>query len=106
MLENEKYWNKPSIYEYNIMRCTVSCWLLKEHDDREWISNGGLSRLKHDIYRSEIYLNILLKNKGQEDKIVIFQEWVPVGGRRAKEKGGYILYSYVKIEEWNLLRLI
>jgi hypothetical protein len=35
----------------------------------------------------------------------LFQEWVPVGGGRHKEKvnegeyGGYILYSYMKIEE-------
>jgi hypothetical protein len=25
MLESEKYWNKPSICEYNIMHCTVKC---------------------------------------------------------------------------------
>jgi hypothetical protein len=25
MLENEKYWDNSSIYEYNIMPCTVSC---------------------------------------------------------------------------------
>jgi hypothetical protein len=43
MLENEKYWNNPSAYEYNIMHCTVSCWILGEHGGREWVSNreGG-----------------------------------------------------------------
>jgi hypothetical protein len=53
MLENEKYWNNPSICEYNIMHCTVSCWILEEHGDREWVSNGGLIWLKHDIYKPE-----------------------------------------------------
>jgi hypothetical protein len=41
MLENKKYWNNPSIYEYNIMHYTVFCWLLGEHGDRECVSNGG-----------------------------------------------------------------
>jgi hypothetical protein len=43
MLENEKYWNSPSLYDYNIMHCTVSCWMLGEHGDGEWGSNevGG-----------------------------------------------------------------
>jgi hypothetical protein len=38
MLENEKYWNNPSIYEYNIMHYTVSCSILGEHGDREWVT--------------------------------------------------------------------
>jgi hypothetical protein len=25
----------------NIMHCTVSCWTLGEHGDREQVSNGG-----------------------------------------------------------------
>jgi hypothetical protein len=41
MLENEKCWKNPSIYEYNIMRCTVSYWVLGEHGNREWVSNRG-----------------------------------------------------------------
>jgi hypothetical protein len=41
-----KYWNNPSIYEYNIMYCTVSCWTLGEHGDRERVSNGGANLIK------------------------------------------------------------
>jgi hypothetical protein len=41
ILDNEKYWKNPSIYEYNIMQCTVSCWILGELCYREWVSNGG-----------------------------------------------------------------
>jgi hypothetical protein len=41
MLENEKYWNNPYVYKYNIMHHTVSCWILGEHGDREWVSNTG-----------------------------------------------------------------
>jgi hypothetical protein len=41
MLENEKYWKILFIYEYNIMHCTVSCQILGEHGDGEWVSNGG-----------------------------------------------------------------
>jgi hypothetical protein len=41
MLENEKYWNNRSIYEYNIKYYTVSSSVLGEHDDRDWESNGG-----------------------------------------------------------------
>jgi hypothetical protein len=41
MLENEKFWNNPSIFEYNIMRCAVSCWIWGEHGDGEWVGNGG-----------------------------------------------------------------
>jgi hypothetical protein len=39
MLENEKYWDNPSTYEYNIMYCTVNCWIWGEHVDRERVSN-------------------------------------------------------------------
>jgi hypothetical protein len=46
MLENEIYWNSWSIYEYNTMYCTASCWMLGEHDDREWVSNGGINLIK------------------------------------------------------------
>jgi hypothetical protein len=55
MLDIEKYWNNPSIYEYNIMDCTVSCWILGEHGDREWVVTEGLIWLKHNIY---IYIYI------------------------------------------------
>jgi hypothetical protein len=41
MLENEKYWNNPSTYEYNIMHYTVSCWISGEQGNREWLSNEG-----------------------------------------------------------------
>jgi hypothetical protein len=41
ILENEKYWNLASVYEGNIMQCTVSCWMLGEHGERERVSNGG-----------------------------------------------------------------
>jgi hypothetical protein len=27
MLENEKFWNNSSLYEYNKMHCTVNCWI-------------------------------------------------------------------------------
>jgi hypothetical protein len=55
MLENENYWKSPSIYEYNTMYSTVSCWILGEHGNREWVSNGGEGiQLKHDIYRPEV----------------------------------------------------
>jgi hypothetical protein len=30
------------IYEYNIIYCTVSCWILGENGDRESVSNGGI----------------------------------------------------------------
>jgi hypothetical protein len=36
-----KYWNHPCIYEYNTMHCTVGYWILGEHGDREWVSDGG-----------------------------------------------------------------
>jgi hypothetical protein len=39
MLQNEKYWNNPSIYD--IMHCTVSCWTLGEYCDREYVINRG-----------------------------------------------------------------
>jgi hypothetical protein len=26
--------NNPPIYEYTVMHCIVSCWILGEHDDR------------------------------------------------------------------------
>jgi hypothetical protein len=38
MLDNEKYWNKPPICEYNITHCTGSYWILGEHSDREWVT--------------------------------------------------------------------
>jgi hypothetical protein len=41
MRENEKYWNNPSVYDYNTMHYTVRYWILGEHGDREWVSNRG-----------------------------------------------------------------
>jgi hypothetical protein len=35
MLENKKYWNNSSIYEYNIIHYIANCWILREHGDRE-----------------------------------------------------------------------
>jgi hypothetical protein len=46
MLEIEKYWNNPSIYEYNIIHYTVSCWILWEHGNGERESNGGDNFIK------------------------------------------------------------
>jgi hypothetical protein len=45
MLKNEKYWNIPSTYEYNI---TIHCKLLNcgEHGDREIVRNGGVNLIK------------------------------------------------------------
>jgi hypothetical protein len=39
---------------------TVSCWILGEHGDREWVSNGrrGLIWLKHDIYENRSFLGL------------------------------------------------
>jgi hypothetical protein len=51
---NGTYWGNPSICAYNIMHCTISSWLLGEHGDREWVSNGDLIWLKHNIYRPEV----------------------------------------------------
>jgi hypothetical protein len=51
-----------------------------------------------------INIHLTLKNEGQEGKINLFQEWVPVGGGGKKERGNEgvygacILYPYVKIE--------
>jgi hypothetical protein len=53
MSENGKYWN-PSIYEYSIMCCTVSYWILGEHGVRERVSKGEVFQLKHNIYRPEV----------------------------------------------------
>jgi hypothetical protein len=53
--------------------------------------------------------NTLKENEEQEDEIGLFCRWVPVEGGGHKERvneGEYsrcILYSYMKIEEWNLL---
>jgi hypothetical protein len=41
MLEDERFWNNASIYEYKIMYCMVNSWILREHSDREWVSNDG-----------------------------------------------------------------
>jgi hypothetical protein len=40
MLENEKYWNNPSMDEYNTMYSKISYWILGDPGDREWVSNG------------------------------------------------------------------
>jgi hypothetical protein len=54
MLENEKYWDNPSICEYNMTYCAISCQILGEHGDRESVSDGGLIWLEHDKYRPEV----------------------------------------------------
>jgi hypothetical protein len=56
-----------------------------------------------------LYIFYTKKNEGEEGKIGLFWECVPVGDGGHKERvneGEYsrcILYSYMKIEEWNLL---
>jgi hypothetical protein len=53
--ENVRKWKiLKQLYEYNIKHCTVSCWLWREHGDREWVSVGGLIWLKHNKYRPEV----------------------------------------------------
>jgi hypothetical protein len=45
------------------------------------------------------------KNEGQEGKIILFLEWVPMWGDGHKERGnegicgGCVLYTYMKIKE-------
>jgi hypothetical protein len=46
MLENEKYWNNPFIYEYNIVYCAVYYWILGEYGDTERVSNKGANLIK------------------------------------------------------------
>jgi hypothetical protein len=41
MLANEKHWKNPSTYEYDIVHCTASCWILGENVDRKWLNNVG-----------------------------------------------------------------
>jgi hypothetical protein len=41
-----------SIYEYSIIFCTVSCWILGEYGDRERVSNVGLIWLKAQYIQS------------------------------------------------------
>jgi hypothetical protein len=50
------------------------------------------------------------KKERQEGKIGFFWEWVPVGGGKAWGKGEWgwiwwIYFVFMKIEEWNLLKL-
>jgi hypothetical protein len=62
MLENEKSWDRPSVYEYNIIYCTVNCWILEDSGDREWVNNEEeLVWLKHDLYRPKVPRQNLLK---------------------------------------------
>jgi hypothetical protein len=44
------------------MNCNVSYQILGENGERKWVSNGGLICLKHDMYMTEMYMNIHLKN--------------------------------------------
>jgi hypothetical protein len=54
MLDNEKSWNNPSIYEYNIIYSTKCCWILGEEGNWERVSNGELILLNHDISKPEV----------------------------------------------------
>jgi hypothetical protein len=98
------------------MHYTVSCCVLREHGDREWVSNGreGPNLIKAWIYRHEVpSWNLLglsictyfLKNEDQEGEINPFLGWMSVGGGGHKEgenEGVYsecILYPYMKIVE-------
>jgi hypothetical protein len=120
--QNVREWKilKQSIYICtNIMYCTVSCWVLGEHGDREWISNRGcvLIWLKHNRYRPEVprqnpldYQHIL-KRKWRQGGNGSFLGWVSVGDGWVQGKGEWgeydrcILHPYMKKEEWNLLKL-
>jgi hypothetical protein len=46
MLQNEKYWNNPSLNEYNIRYHTANCWILGEHGDRETVSNAEVNGIE------------------------------------------------------------
>jgi hypothetical protein len=103
------------------MCCTVSCWILRDHGNREWISNfeEEVNLIKAQYTQTwsnnlkppwTINIHLILKNEGQEGKINLFLRWLPVGGDGHKERGnedeygGCVLYPYLKIEEWNLLK--
>jgi hypothetical protein len=92
MSENENYWNNPSVYECNVMHCTVNCWILGKHGDRKWISNGRegmiytdlITKAKHP-WTLNIYLIFL--SEVQEGKIYLFYGWVSVRRGWAQGKG-------------------
>jgi hypothetical protein len=36
-----KILKQSSTCEHNTMYCTINYWILGDHGDREWVSNGG-----------------------------------------------------------------
>jgi hypothetical protein len=116
MLENEKYLNSPSTYEYSIMHCTVSYWTLVEHGDREWVHNRGegvnfvksryiqmWSTKAKPLWTVNIYL---IKEKwwaGRKNKYFLGVDTSGRGSAQGKgdegRYGGCVLYPYMKIEE-------
>jgi hypothetical protein len=116
MLENEKYWNIASIFEYNVKHHKLLN--IRECGDRERVSNGGVNLIKAWCIQAwstkanpPWTINIHFKNEGQEGKIVLFWGWYlrEVTGYKERvnedEYSGFISYSYMKIEEWNLPKL-
>jgi hypothetical protein len=93
------------------MHCTVSCWILVEPGDREWVSNGGEGLIweKHDVYRPEVprqnplellvYTYFFL-NEWQEGKRKLFQGWVPVGDGWAQGRMRVYVVDVFSIHIW------
>jgi hypothetical protein len=57
--ENVKEWKvlkQPIRIWIYIMHCAVSCWMLGERGNREWVRNRGegLIWLRHNMFRPEV----------------------------------------------------
>jgi hypothetical protein len=69
-----KYLDIPFIYEDNIMKCLVNCWIIGDQGDRERIGNGEVIWLKHNISclkgqgRTHLDYQYTLENDGQRVK--------------------------------------
>jgi hypothetical protein len=105
----------PSVYEDSKTKCTEDCWIVGEQRKTERVIK--LIQLKYNIHlvkyqgKTPWTINIYLKNEGEEEgKTDPLQGWVQVRGRgKWRGQGGRmwscIFYLYMKIGQWNLLKL-
>jgi hypothetical protein len=85
------------------MHCIVSCWILREHGDREWVSNRWTGLIKAwyiQTWSAKVKLpwtiNTHFKKKKKGEKKGLFHGQVPVGDEWAQGNGkwGWIRWMH------------
>jgi hypothetical protein len=66
---SKREWERVNLYEDNIMKCTVNCWIIGEQGERERVSNSG------ELIQFFLFLQCEIPRWNPLNKQYTFKKW-------------------------------